>query len=170
MCILSGPIPRPVALLPLLAAARADSQCSFFLRTYQMQPPDWKGRRIDFSFQLENVLRALTLTKALSLSCQSSARVCPHRGVDALLWAGFRFFCFSSLSPLCGLSSCLALCPDPLQTQQGLPANQDNDEHQGREATLALGRLTDTRKDLQLGRNWGCLAHLSRPKNWSDPC
>lgn len=38
--ILSGPIPRPVALLSLLAAARADSQCSVFLRTYQMQPPD----------------------------------------------------------------------------------------------------------------------------------
>lgn len=170
MCILSRPIPRPGALLPPLAAARADSRCSIFLRTYQMQPPDWKGRRIDFSFQLESVLTALTLTKAISLSCQSSARVLP----PAMCWCTSRrwfwVFCFSSLFLLCGLSSCLASCPDPLQTQQGLPANQDNDEHQGRDVTLALGRLTDTSKDLQLGGNWGCLACLSRPKDWSDPC
>lgn len=47
------------------------TQSSIFLSTYQMLLPDWKGRRIDFSFQLENVLTALTLSKAISLSCQS---------------------------------------------------------------------------------------------------
>lgn len=44
-----------------------------------MLPPDWKGRGIDFSFQLETVLLAVTLTKALSLSSQASACVCSTR-------------------------------------------------------------------------------------------
>lgn len=75
-----------------------------------------------------------------------------------------------SLFLLGSLSSRLALCPDPFRTQQGLLANQDNDGHQDRDVTLALGRLADTRKAWEQGGTWGCLAHLSRPKNWSDPC
>ena len=46
--------------------------CFSFLGTLRTQLPGWKERGIDFSFQPENVLTALTLNRAISFSCQPS--------------------------------------------------------------------------------------------------
>lgn len=153
--------PSPVSVDPCetftLAAARAVPYCSSFLGTHQIQLPGWKERRIDFSFQLENALAALTLNRAISLSCQSLV----HRQSCALSIVLMHFprtfflYFFSVAShlswPCAPTLSKPSRASSPTRIMMSIK----------RAAALALGKTTDTREDQWLGEKQGYLVHLS---------